>query len=191
MINVLYYCFSAGVTLCGERDDCQLHQAENPQALGDCRYIQCDLFTELWISVQASQSNDSRARVWSLESLHWLRFCYSSHCRGQSELAVCLLQNRRIRYEGLNCFYKWESQFKHRGKGLSRKKIMKTWKIFVKFSVSVLAPSAVQNLNVVEISPRTVNVSWSPPLYPNGIVRSYHITYTAEDETVRRPFSDD
>lgn len=58
-------------------------------------------------------------------------------------------------------------------------------------SVSVLAPSAVQNLNVVEISPRTVNVSWSPPMYPNGIVRSYHITYTAEDESVRGSFSDD
>lgn len=67
----------------------------------------------------------------------------------------------------------------------------KTWKILKNNSVSVLAPSAVQNLNVVEISPRTVNVSWSPPMYPNGIVRSYHITYTAEDETVRGSFSDD
>lgn len=74
------------------------------------------------------------------------------------------------------------------GSHLEKKKLERFKK---KNSVSVLAPSAVQNLNVVEISPRTVNVSWSPPLYPNGIVRSYHITYTAEDETVRGSFSDD
>lgn len=55
------------------------------------------------------------------------------------------------------------------------------------FILLILAPSAVQNLNVVEISPRTVNVSWTPPLYPNGIIRSYHILYTAEDETVSCP----
>ncbi|XP_061167523.1 tyrosine-protein phosphatase 10D-like [Saccostrea echinata] len=54
--------------------------------------------------------------------------------------------------------------------------------LFISSRTEESAPSAVQNLNVVEISPRTVNVSWSPPRNPNGIIRSYHIAYTAEDE---------
>ncbi|XP_048769835.1 tyrosine-protein phosphatase 10D-like isoform X2 [Ostrea edulis] len=54
--------------------------------------------------------------------------------------------------------------------------------LFISSRTEEAAPSSVQNLNVVEISPRTVNVSWSPPRNPNGIIRSYHIVYTAEDE---------
>jgi len=49
-----------------------------------------------------------------------------------------------------------------------------------------LAPSAPINVTSHNISSTSINVTWQPPIKPNGIVRSYRIRYTTGKTCFRR-----
>ncbi|XP_033740555.1 tyrosine-protein phosphatase 10D-like isoform X2 [Pecten maximus] len=52
--------------------------------------------------------------------------------------------------------------------------------VFPRITTNEAAPSEVRDLKAVESSPLTVNLTWRPPLVPNGIISAYLVTYTSQ-----------
>ncbi|XP_060067797.1 tyrosine-protein phosphatase 10D-like [Ylistrum balloti] len=52
--------------------------------------------------------------------------------------------------------------------------------VFPRITTNQAAPSQVQDLKAVELSPLTVNLTWRPPLVPNGIITAYLVTYSSQ-----------
>ncbi|XP_069134662.1 tyrosine-protein phosphatase 10D-like isoform X1 [Argopecten irradians] len=52
--------------------------------------------------------------------------------------------------------------------------------VFPRITTNQAAPSAVRDLKAVELSPLTVNLTWRPPLVPNGIITAYLVTYISQ-----------
>ncbi|XP_021369342.1 tyrosine-protein phosphatase 10D-like isoform X2 [Mizuhopecten yessoensis] len=53
--------------------------------------------------------------------------------------------------------------------------------VFPRITTNQAAPSYVRDLKAVESSPLTVNLTWRPPLVPNGIITAYLVAYTNQD----------
>lgn len=55
--------------------------------------------------------------------------------------------------------------------------------LFLSFTVPTTAPII---KNIQSSSPNTVEVSWSPPLFPNGLIVGYNLALTSENHELLR-----